>query len=631
MAAIMELPMEDFDRSDLIARLEADLPRLPVLDDVTVAHFSAQRLRHSQIVWTNDRWLLERGVDMSLPNVRAEVEAWLLDEFGFAIPLSSDPIDAFMDESRIFHADRYGGGNGSARHGGSGRVGTIGAFQVKGIGATPLVGDIDNWNYSHGCLWLEEGIREAICSEIAAAEFPHGAVPVVAIIDTGLAYLFEDGRIGERRALLVRPFVFRPAHMERAAMFAKSDETRQAQLVDARRVKESVCIFTSDGPARNTLGIKVNTLEELVCNVAEQIAFGQVHRLFHGGYFSSNLGINGELHDFGSFRSLPDWGRSFAMDHIPPFGDEMRSLGQIIESLVFHIGKHCIAQETKPKKASLIALATDAIEREFANQVLALWDLTPEQGSSAKTLIDQTRAYYYAQQARLRSYAQGREQQGEWIYSCLTQDTVDESLMHTEQIWIDQIDRALRESFGMDDQTRLLAWATASRLLAPRYFLFREILQNQIFAMIGSDATIATNATTVAKFIDFIVSKSRRCWPMLPKNVQVRAQVSEAGSVALSCVRDRRAYIWIEGFQVKDHWLVFGVKIPISALKSYECIFSGARIGALIPVREAVSNDSPNKIDIAHVEVEIPEFIYIYAETLNSRISQPSERVLDFV
>ncbi|EQD63053.1 MchC protein, partial [mine drainage metagenome] len=108
------------------------------------------------------------------------------------------------------------------------------------------------------------------------------------------------------------------------------------QLFDVKRVKDAVRIFTSTDQVRCEIGITVGGLKELVQNISRQIAFGQVHRLFHGGYFSSNLSINGELLDFGSFRSLPDWGKSFVMDHVPPFGDEMRLLALIIESLVFH-------------------------------------------------------------------------------------------------------------------------------------------------------------------------------------------------------------------------------------------------------------------------------------------------------
>ncbi|MHB1992682.1 hypothetical protein [Metallibacterium scheffleri] len=167
MAAIMDPQTAGFDRTQLIAKIEDGLPTLTPLGVAAFAPFMAKRLRNPTLVWTNQRWFMKRGVDIASPVASAEIEAWLLSSFAFAIPLARDPEEAFADEWRTFRADRYGGGNGHVRHGGSGRVGTLGAFQVKGIGATPLVGDIDNWSYSHGCLWLEEAIREAICGEIA--------------------------------------------------------------------------------------------------------------------------------------------------------------------------------------------------------------------------------------------------------------------------------------------------------------------------------------------------------------------------------------------------------------------------------------------------------------------------------
>ena len=53
---------------------------------------------------------------------------------------------------------------------------------------TPLAGAGANWVHSHGCASVEEGIREAIFAEIASAEFPFGAVPVVAVLGTQLSF-----------------------------------------------------------------------------------------------------------------------------------------------------------------------------------------------------------------------------------------------------------------------------------------------------------------------------------------------------------------------------------------------------------------------------------------------------------
>lgn len=617
----MALQTAGTDRTQLITKIEDGLPTLTPLGITAFIPFMAKRLRNPSLVWTNQRWFMRRGVDIASPLAHTEVETWLLDSFAFAIPLTRDPEEAFAGEWRTFNADRYGGGNGGVSHGGSGRVGTLGAFQVKGIGATPLVGDIDNWSYSHGCLWLEEAIREAICGEIADQEFPCGAVPVIAIIDTGLSYPFEDGRVGERRALLVRPLAFRPAHLERAALFSAGDGTRQEQLFDVKRVKDAVRVFTSTDQMRNEIGITVKDAKELVQNIARQIAFGQVHRLFHGGYFSSNLCINGELLDFGSFRSLPDWGKSFVMDHVPPFGDEIRLLALIIESLVFHLNKYRVDPGPQLEKVGLIEIAKTTIQNEFTSNVLTLWGLRPEDADEWKCFVDCIRRYYTRQQERLRSYASLVEQSGEWIYHCLVGGSIDV----VEQSWIDEIDDLLRVKFGSNERAnciRMLSWLTASRLLEPRIYLFREVLQNSIYGAIGGDATISPEPTVVRALIDRIVSKSRRHWPLLPLGFQVRSQVCCAGSSALICARavDDGVFVWLEGAVIDDCWVAFNASVPLDALTSHLSASEYGRKGILVSLPAMKELNSSFRVVIDGISIEVPVPGHLYSSALNPHI-----------
>ena len=624
MAEIIGPQTADVCRTQLIAKLQVGLPTLTPLGDASFAAFTAKRLRNPILVWINDRWLLKRGIDITASDVRAEIETWMLASFAFSIPLARDPEEAFVSEWQTFHADRYGGGNGHVRHGGSGRVGTLGAFQVKGIGATPLVGDIDNWSYSHGCLWLEEAIREAICGEIADQEFPHAAVPVIAIIDTGLAYPFDDERIGERRALLVRPLAFRPAHLERAALFSAGDDTRLAQILDVKRVKDAVRIFTSADQAGNELGIAVKDAKELVENIARQIAFGQVHRLFHGGYYSSNLGINGELLDFGSFRSLPDWEKSLAMDHAPPFGEEIRLLTQIIESLVFHLNKYRVDPGFHLDKVGLIELANATIESEFTSDVLSLWGLNWKDANKWKHLANYTTSYYKRQQERLRSYASRVEQRGEWIYDSLVCVSTDEVALN-EQSWIDEVDDLLRVGYGSGERAnrgRILSWLTASRLLEPRIYLFREVLQNCIYGVIGGDATISPKPTVVRALIDRIVSESRRHWPLLPLGFQVRSQVCSAGSSALICARavDDAVFVWLEGAVIDNCWVAFNAYVPLAALASHVTASEGGRMGILVSLPAMESVNSSFRIVIDGIGIEVPAPVHLYSSALNLHI-----------
>ena len=63
---------------------------------------------------------------------------------------------------------------------------------------------------------LEDGIREAIYSEVCAQEFPHGSIPMIAILDTGLTFSSPDATEifdqGARRCIVIRPSTIRAAH-----------------------------------------------------------------------------------------------------------------------------------------------------------------------------------------------------------------------------------------------------------------------------------------------------------------------------------------------------------------------------------------------------------------------------------
>jgi hypothetical protein len=122
------------------------------------------------VLWINRRWFFERQFDVTSADTVRRIHDWLLDEFAYVIPQPSDPQPAFTNKTKILHADRYGSSTGRTPHGGSGRVATIGAFQAKGIGMTPLVGPGGDQGHSNGCCSIEEAIREAIYSEVAAAD-----------------------------------------------------------------------------------------------------------------------------------------------------------------------------------------------------------------------------------------------------------------------------------------------------------------------------------------------------------------------------------------------------------------------------------------------------------------------------
>src|SRR5512138_1227895 len=63
------------------------------------------------------------------------------EQFSYVVPNAKcfDALSFSNSESRHMTAERYGG-LGVGENGGAGRCGNFGAYQVKGVGPTPLVG-----------------------------------------------------------------------------------------------------------------------------------------------------------------------------------------------------------------------------------------------------------------------------------------------------------------------------------------------------------------------------------------------------------------------------------------------------------------------------------------------------------
>src|SRR5262249_51128628 len=150
----------------------------------------------------------------------------------------------------------------------------------------------------------------------------------------------------------VRPAIARIAHAERAPLFLHSlTGYSNSQLDDARRTRDVVQRWSTRGTGRGPVDQAMPELPELVSRIAEQVAFGQVHRLFSGGYFSSNLSVGGALLDFGGMRALPNWVNARTLDGVVGFGDEMKIVYKLIESLAFYFKKYRPAAASHPLQA----------------------------------------------------------------------------------------------------------------------------------------------------------------------------------------------------------------------------------------------------------------------------------------
>ncbi|WEF31563.1 hypothetical protein [Pseudoduganella chitinolytica] len=287
----------------------------------------------ARVVWVNPRALQD---DPARPPGVAATGAYgdhLLERTAFVS--DAQAADGPSGGTAIGWADRYGG-SGIGQNGGSGRAAVIGAYHVKGTGPTPLIGAGTDRAHASGGAYLEECLREAVLSELVAAEFPHGAVPTLGILDTGLIQHWPDADppCSEPRTLLVRPAFLRPAHFERAVQFADGNPLGGAH--DEARVAR---FFAHASRCFGRAGL--DTLyRTLWSHWAAQMAYAWVHRLPHCGDSTSNICFDGRLVDFGAMAAMPGWASIGTIWGELPFGDELALLSRAAPALARHWGRH---------------------------------------------------------------------------------------------------------------------------------------------------------------------------------------------------------------------------------------------------------------------------------------------------
>ncbi|MDH0867531.1 hypothetical protein [Mitsuaria sp. GD03876] len=288
-----------------------------------------RRLPNAKVLWVAPemrdprRWLIGQP-----SSGRESLEEAVLSTCAFAINAGSGGVSSSGPMGIV---DRYGGA-GLAYNGGSGRSAFVNGFYVKGVGRTPLIGEQTDPTHSSGGAYLAECLKETLWSCILRKHFPYGAVPVLAILDTGeiQRWADHDGPDRETRCLLIRPAFLRPAHFERAPLFTGVSVVDGAR--DARRVEHH---FQS---ARNAMPLVswLNQLERWSARLATQLGFAFAHRVLVGGITTSNVDMHGRFADFGGFATVPNWGQFEPSVGDTPFGLEMSDLSNALRSLFIH-------------------------------------------------------------------------------------------------------------------------------------------------------------------------------------------------------------------------------------------------------------------------------------------------------
>ncbi|MBW8076487.1 MAG: hypothetical protein GJU76_00060, partial [Gallionella sp.] len=535
--------------------------------------FTAHRIPSASVAWLNPRWFLERGFDLAQGRTLRQVSKWVVEEFAWCVQSGSDGVTA---DTRALWADRYGSTQGRSPHGGSGRVVTVGCFQAKGIGPTPLVGQGDKPGHSHGCLSLEECLREAIYAEVMAAEFPHGAVPTIAILDPRLHFsspepdqLYDQNA---RRGILIRPAVVRPAHAERAPLFKRpAGDFRNSQAADVQRTRDVIATWMSAAGSEAGMNAAMEALEALVRAMVQQIAFGQVQRLFSGGYFSSNVSIRGELLDFGNTHALPNWVHAHVLRLDPGFGEEMELIRPLIGSLTFYLAKYHgrgDLRNLEDRAERVWTLAKETYAQTWKHYALSLFHAAGLDRRTREGVHSVLLEYFRSQQRHRVTYLLGISRAHStlpatgWLYDALLED---QSLPSTEEDAL----RRIAEFLKSDRRSTLyLALGTAARLLRPRPSIDRRHLLDTLAEAVPHGITQgAVDSSAIARLVQHTVSAARRHWPRMPEGYVVLAHASSEGSSALLCATHPEGprTVWAEGVCGDSgdlHW--FGRRVAVS-------------------------------------------------------------------
>ncbi|MFV8453349.1 protein adenylyltransferase SelO family protein [Vibrio campbellii] len=279
--------------------VERDLPK------ESFVLFDTYKLKGSEVVWINKELIQDYGIELDEDSIKKE----LIENFSYVSRGYADKTRVITNDKKQFMADQYG-----SRHevcnGGSARCGLNGFFQVKGIGRNPLVAVNISESHSHGKLFIDEAISEAIWGELCHKHLPYGAIRTLAIIKTNTKHKFGylDDAPNKHCALTIRELSVRPAHFERCTFFWPEESYRYLRDNDANRVRMAAPYFSSLLLGENVNAPLGDALNIMIDRLACQIAASRVKGIPHGSLTSSNISVDGRFLDFGTMTAVPDFG-----------------------------------------------------------------------------------------------------------------------------------------------------------------------------------------------------------------------------------------------------------------------------------------------------------------------------------
>jgi hypothetical protein len=521
--------------------------------------FRVGRLRSPSLVWLNDRWLLESGQNPFDPELRTSFAASLLSTFGVRATTQNVILQGATRDESLLLADRYGGTGGSA-HGGSGRCGSRDGFIAKGIGKTPLVSENVDPYHRDGCMSLREALVEVMWAEIVHREFPWGAIPIVAIIDTGETFSHASDGLPRRSAIVVRPSFIRPAHFERSIFFGSSGHNGSDQFLDALRVKSATqCVSAQPS--------NYPSLTAMFERFAQQLGVARASRLWQGRFLTSNVSIDGELVDFGSFRSVPDWRMHVSLAG-ECFGGEMLQLRRALLSVAGYFAKYSPIALADMNLSDNIQHLHRIENQSFISTCLNGLGIDARQEQAiADSLSSLIAAYYERQQAITVGW---ERDPSPWLLNALPPcATLSGATPDVEVDLANQI-AALVMRAETSNSRGGVSVAKARRFFRTRWDLSYNVVERKTRVAERLITTAPNEALTIAsQFIERQIAKTV-CWSrIIPKRYDAIAVACDVSSSIFLCMsRPREEHVfWVEGLVHGDSVFVLGQAIPLNDLK----------------------------------------------------------------
>lgn len=305
-------------------------------------------------------------------------------------------------------------------------------------------------------------------------------------------------------------------------------------------------------------------IAETFGKVADQIGFGWASRLFHGGYFSSNVCADGKLIDFGSFRAMPSWDATATVTRGSPFGQDFALVDPALEAVSFYVSKYAPGQiiSQNSLKSTYRIRARKFLRDEFSQTI----DPFGELDADVSIHLVQALTKMFDRQQNNYSPFSGREpRRSSWLSPDLSGTGTDQEV---RMILIKGLESGRVRRTEVKQVVRRLRWLTKQRTLLYRANLQR--LVNYFIRRNSLDKSVIAEPLALQDFISRIIVASRRRWKNQIDLSEVVGVAGDTSSTLFFCERDdiRSRFVIVEAYVEGSSVRVCGqlVQLPESAV-----------------------------------------------------------------